>query len=48
MGKLRRLRLIDDGGEGRLTAVPLDEANRRLDQTWDDLFAYSAPRAAEA
>jgi hypothetical protein len=30
-----------------LTAVPLDEANRRLDQTWDDLFAYSSPREAK-
>lgn len=48
VGKLRRLRLIDDGGEGRLTAVPLDEANRRLDRTWDDLFAYSSsPREAK-
>jgi hypothetical protein len=47
VGKLRRLRLIDDGGEGRLTAVPLDEANRRLDQTWDDLFAYSSSREAK-
>ena len=42
VGKLHRLRLIDDGGEGRLTAVSLDEAKRRLDQTWDDLFAYSS------
>ena len=47
VGKLRRLRLIDDGGEGRLTAVPLDEANRRLDETWDDLFAYSSSREAK-
>ena len=46
VGKLRRLRLIDDGGEGRLTAVPLDEANRRLDQTWDDLFSYHPPLGA--
>jgi hypothetical protein len=48
VGKLRRLRLVDDG-QGRLTAVTLDEAKRRLDQTWDNLFAYNAPpRAAEA
>jgi hypothetical protein len=47
VGKLRRLRLVDDDGQGRLTAVPLDEAKRRLDQTWDGLFAYSTPRAAE-
>lgn len=48
VGKLRRLRLVHDDGQGRLTAVTLDEAKRRLDQTWDDLFAYHArPRAAE-
>jgi len=29
-----------------LTAVPLDEAKRRLDQTWDDLFAYNTSPAA--
>ena len=38
--KLRRLRLIDDT-EGRLSAVALDEAARRLDETWDNLFAYN-------
>ena len=27
VGKLRRLRLVDDDGQGRLTAVTLDEAN---------------------
>ena len=49
VGKLRRLRLVDDDGQGRLTAVTLDEAKRRLDQIWDNLFAYQAPqRAAEA
>jgi hypothetical protein len=49
VGKLRRLRLVDDDGQGRLTAVTLDEAKRRLDQIWDNLFAYHAPpRAAEA
>ena len=46
VGKLRRLRLVDDDGAGRLTAVPLDEAKRRLDQTWDDLFTYHAPPSA--
>jgi hypothetical protein len=49
VGKLRRLSLVDDDGEGRLTAVPLDEAKRRLDQTWDNLFNYHAPQhTAEA
>ncbi len=46
VGKLRRLRLVDDDGDGRLTAVPLDEAKRRLDQTWDDLFTYHSPPSA--
>jgi hypothetical protein len=50
LDKLRRLRLVDDDGQGRLTAVTLDEAKRRLDQTWDNLFGYQAasPPAAEA
>ena len=43
VGKLRRLGLIDDDHDGRLSAVPLDEAKRRLDRTWDDLFAYNGP-----
>jgi hypothetical protein len=46
VGKLRRLRLVDDDGQGRLTAVALDEAKRRLDQIWDGLFAYQAPPRA--
>jgi hypothetical protein len=49
VSKLRRLQLVDDDGQGRLIAVTLDEAKRRLDQIWDNLFAYDAPqRAAEA
>ena len=48
VGKLRRLRLLEEE-QGRLTAVPLDEAKRRLDETWDNLFTYNgAPQAAEA
>jgi hypothetical protein len=45
VGKLRRLRLVEDAGDGadgRLTAVPLDEAKRRLDETWDNLFSYNS------
>ena len=39
--------LIDDT-DGRLSAVPLTEATRRLDETWDNLFAYNtSPRPAE-
>ncbi|HEY2206038.1 MAG TPA: TMEM143 family protein [Pseudonocardia sp.] len=49
VGKLRRLGLIDEDGQGRLTAVTLDEAKRRLDHIWDNLFTYNAqPQAAEA
>lgn len=45
VGKLRRLRLVDGDGQGRLTAVALDEALRRLDETWDGLFPYhGSPR----
>ena len=46
--KLRRLRLVDDDGRGRLTAVSLDDAKRRLDETWDGLFAYDAAPPAGA
>jgi len=38
--KLRRLRLVDDTERG-LEAVPLVEATRRLDETWDNLFTYN-------
>jgi len=43
--KLRRLRLVDDDGRGRLVAVPLEEALRRLDETWDRLFSYHTSSA---
>ena len=46
VGKLRRLRLVGDDGQGRLVAVPLDEAMQRLDETWDDLFPYHATQGA--
>jgi hypothetical protein len=49
VGKLRRLRLVEDDAQDRLTAVSLDEAKQRLDQAWDDLFTYhTPPRAVEA
>jgi hypothetical protein len=48
VGKLRRLRLIDEDEQGRLVAVELEEAKRRLDETWDGLFTYNTePPAAE-
>ena len=46
MRKLRCLQLVGDDGQDRVSAVPLDEAKSRLDETWDGLFAYPAgPRA---
>lgn len=45
VGKLRRLHLVDDT-DGRLAAVPLEEATRRLDETWDNLFRYNLSSAA--
>ena len=41
VGKLRRMRLLDDDDQERLSAVTLDEAKRRLDETWDNLFTYN-------
>ena len=36
--KLREFSLVTADDEGRLTAVPLAEARRRIDQVWDELF----------
>lgn len=51
VAKLRRLELLDEvaGSDGgtRLAAVGLDEAKRRLDETWDGLFSYNEPAPAE-
>jgi hypothetical protein len=46
VGKLRRMELVDVDPQDRLTAVSLDEAKRRLDETWDNLFSYNAPARA--
>jgi hypothetical protein len=47
VGKLRRLRLLDETDHG-LSAVRLQEAGRRLDETWDNLFVYNtSPRPVE-
>lgn len=43
--KLHRMELVENDGPGRLAAVSLDEAKRRLDRTWDDLFSYHAQPA---
>jgi len=48
VAKLRRLRLLDEDAQGLMTVVTLEEAKRRLDETWDNLFAYHAmPYAGE-
>jgi hypothetical protein len=43
VAKLRRLGLVEEPGEGRLAAVPVDEAMRRLDERWDRFFHYDDP-----
>lgn len=49
VGTLHRLRLVDEDGNGRLTAVTPEEATRRLDEVWDNLFTIDrSPRAAGA
>jgi hypothetical protein len=32
--------LVEGRSGGRLAAVPLDEAKRRLDEIWDGVFDY--------
>lgn len=39
--KLRRLSLVTEDEHGRLAAVMLPEAKRRLDHVWDNLFSYN-------
>lgn len=41
--KLRTLQLVTPADDGRLTAVPIDEAMRRLDERWDRYFEYDEP-----
>ena len=41
--KLRALRLVQELDDGRLTAVPVGEALRRLDERWDRCFRYDRP-----
>ncbi len=50
LAKLLRLGLVSRGAGGRLTAVPVAEGRRRLDERWDGLFAFAgaAPGAAGA
>jgi len=38
--KLRELSLLGEDDQGRLAAVPLEEARRRLDRAWDDVFTF--------
>lgn len=44
VAKLRRLGLIHERGDGRLTAVGLDQALVRLDDQWDNLYNYANRR----
>lgn len=43
VGKLQALRLLEPAEDGRLTAVPMEEAMRRLDERWDRYFEYHEP-----
>ena len=43
VAKLRRLGLVEEADGGRLTAVPVTEAMRRLDEQWDRYFGYHDP-----
>ncbi|WP_187774126.1 TMEM143 family protein [Lolliginicoccus suaedae] len=38
--KLRELSLIEDR-DGRLSAIPIEDAKRRLDERWDQVFDYN-------
>ncbi len=38
LGKLRRLRLVTEDEQGRISAIGLADARRRIDQIWDSLF----------
>lgn len=40
LDKLRDLGLLRPADDGRLAAVPTEEAKRRLDQRWDQYFQY--------
>ena len=40
LAKLRRLGLVAEAPDGALTAVPIGEALRRLDERWDRFFTY--------
>ncbi len=42
LAKLERLGLVEGTGD-RLSAPPVAEALRRLDQRWDDFFAFAGP-----
>ena len=41
LAKLRRLRMVEETGEGRLRAVPIGQALEALDHAWDNHFAYN-------
>lgn len=41
--KLRELALVDEDVDGRLSAIPLGEAKRRMDRIWDGLFDFTDP-----
>ena len=46
VAKLRRLGLVEEVDGGKVTAVPVAEAMRRLDEQWDRYFEYPSRKSA--
>ncbi len=42
LAKLRRLRMVEESGGGRVQAVPIGQALEAIDHAWDNHFAYNA------
>ncbi|MCX7700791.1 MAG: TMEM143 family protein [Gemmataceae bacterium] len=40
LAKLERLQLVESRDSDRFVAVPIDEAMRRIDEVWDNIFPY--------
>ncbi|MCG8583743.1 MAG: DUF3754 domain-containing protein, partial [Pirellulales bacterium] len=48
LAKLVRLKLVATQPGGRYTAIPIQEALRRLDEAWDGYFEYHTPKREAA
>jgi hypothetical protein len=47
LDKLRDLDLVTTTTDGRYSAVPIDEALRRLDRLWDNAYVYGEPATVQ-